>query len=406
MIERPTYLSQLNLWKDRNLIKVITGVRRCGKSTLLAMFADDLLEQGVPKERIITINMEQLENESLTDYHVLHDTILNLVQPNSMNYVFIDEIQNIPDFQKALDSLYTRPNIDLYVTGSNALLLQGTLTTLLSGRFVEIRMTPLSFAEYCSAFTGKNITINRLYDRYIRDGGFPAGIDFSYDSFALHDYLEGILNTILFKDVAQRLNIANTLALDALVTFMFDNIGNLTSIKRISDVMSTQGVKISPNTIGEYLSGLANSYIFYPVKRYDVRGKRLLKLQEKHYGVDMGLRRILLSNQVRDRGRILENIVYLELTRRFDHVYIGRIGNLEIDFVVEGAEGRTYFQVAESVTEKTTLERELAPFEAIKDNYPKALLTLDDIESTSYEGIAHLNVLDWLLDTNDEINAY
>lgn len=397
MIDRPSYLEQLKRWKDRDVIKVVTGMRRCGKSTLLHLFSEELKREGVPAERIISINFEQLENESLTDYHVLHDEVLKRAQPDAMNYVFLDEIQNVPDFQKALDSLYTRPNLDLYVTGSNALLLGGTLTTLLSGRYVEVRMTPLSFAEYRSAFADEDLSDQRLYSRYIRDGGFPATISFSDDSLAMHDYLEGILNTILFKDVAQRLNLANTLALDSLTTYLFDNIGNVTSAKRISDSMSAQGLRISPNTVAEYLSGLANSYIVYPVKRFDVRGKRLLKLQEKYYAVDMGMRRQLLSGQLRDTGRILENVVYLELLRRESNVYTGKFNNLEIDFVAEGAEGRSYYQVAESVTDPATLERELGSLGAVRDNRRKLLITLDDVEPVSHDGILQVNALDWLL---------
>lgn len=397
MIDRPTYLEQLERWKDRDVIKVVTGVRRCGKSTLLNLFADQLEHRGIPRERIIHLNLEQLENERLADYHILHDEVLRRADPDNMNYVIIDEVQNVPDFQKTVDSLYTRPNIDLYITGSNALLLEGTLATLLSGRYVEIRMTPLSFAEYRSAFETESISDRRLYSRYIQHGAFPATTSFADDSIALHDYLEGILNTILFKDVAQRLNVANTLALDALTTYMFDNIGNPTSAKRISDSMSAQGLRISPNTVAEYLSGLANSYIIYPVRRYDVRGRRLLKLQEKYYVVDMGMRRLLLSNQVRDTGRILENIVFLELLRRKQNVYCGKIDSLEIDFVTEGADGRAYYQVSESVSDEGTLERELASLKAVRDNYPKTLITLDDADSVSHDGILQVNALDWLL---------
>lgn len=396
MIDRPQYIEKLNRWRDRDLIKVITGVRRCGKSTLLRMFANKLRSEGVSEDRIIFINMEQLENERLADYHALHDEVLSRVQTNAMNYVFIDEVQNIPDFQKALDSLYVRPNIDLYIAGSNALLLGGTLATLLSGRYVEVGMTPLSFAEYVSAFSSDR-SLNRLYGNYIRDGAFPATLDYRQDSLALHDYLAGILNTILFKDVAQRLNIANTLALGALVDFMFDNIGNLTSAKKISDSMASRGLRISPNTVSEYLSGLANSYIFYPVKRYDVRGRRLLKLQEKYYAVDLGMRRMVLSNQVRDTGRILENVVFLELLRREESVFIGRVGELEIDFVTEGSAGRAYYQVAEAVSDEKTLMRELASLRAVRDDYPKTLITLDDSDPVSHEGIQQINALDWLL---------
>ena len=398
MIDRPTYLASLKRWRDRDVIKVVTGVRRCGKSTLLVLFADLLKAEGIPPERIISINLEQLENERLLDYHALHDEVLARACPDAMNYVFIDEVQNVPDFQRALDSLYTRPNIDLYITGSNALLLGGTLATLLSGRYVEIRMTPLSFAEYRSACGGGAVSDRRLYSRYIHDGAFPASLSFAQDDQALHDYLAGILNTVLFKDVAQRMNIANTLSLDALVSYMFDNIGNLTSAKRISDSMTAGGLRISPNTVGEYLSGLVNSYIIYPLKRYDVHGKRLLKLQEKYYAVDMGLRRIVLSNHVRDMGRILENLVFLELLRRGQRVYVGKVGDAEIDFIAEGTEGRAYYQVAETIAERKTLERELSPLQAIRDNYPKVLLTLDDAEPVSVDGIRCVNALDWMLE--------
>lgn len=398
MIDRPHYLEQLWRWKDRDVIKVVTGVRRCGKSTLLRLFADELRSSGVSEDQIITINLEQLENEHLLDYHALHHEVLAQLSPQGKNYVFIDEVQNVPDFQKAVDSLYTRENIDLYLTGSNALLLGGTLATLLSGRYIEVPMQPLSFSEYLSAqASASGTTLQRQYSRYIENGGFPATADFAEDSLSLHDYLQGILNTILLKDVAQRLNVANTLALDALSTFMFDNIGNLTSIKRISDSLSAQGVKTSPNTVAEYLSGLASSYIFYPVKRYDVRGKRLLKLQEKYYAVDMGMRRMVLGNQIRDTGRILENVVFLELLRREGTVRIGKVGEMEIDFVTEGPDGVKYYQVSESVIDPLTLKRELAPLQALSDNHPKFLLTLDDSEPVSHEGIRQVYVLDWLL---------
>ncbi len=397
MIDRPAYLEKLRRWRDKDVIKVVTGVRRCGKSTLLKLFADELSADGVDSARIITLNMEQLENEELLDYHALHDEILAHVDGDETHYVFIDELQNVPDFQKAVDSLYTRDNIDLYITGSNAILLGGTLATLLSGRYVEINMTPLSFAEYVSANRSEE-SASRLYSRYISQGSCPATVDLGQDSLALHDYLEGILSTVLFKDVAQRLNIANTLGLGSLVDFMFDNIGNLTSVKSIADTLASNGAKISRNTVVEYLSALSNSYILYPAKCYDVRGKRLLKLQQKFYAVDMGMRRMLLSNQVRDTGRILENVVFLELKRRFGSVYVGRVGELEVDFVADGGGGTAYFQVAESVSDERVLERELAPLRRIGDNYPKYLLTLDDSDPTDHEGVMRVNVLDWMLE--------
>ena len=397
MIDRPLYLERLRRWRDRDVIKVVTGVRRCGKSTLLRLFADELIREGVPSERIITINLEQLENEGLLDYHQLHDEVLRRARPDGMNYVFIDEVQNVPDFQRAVDSLYTRANIDLYLTGSNAMLLGGTLATLLSGRYVEVALLPLSFVEYVSAAVGP-LSPMRLYQRYLSRGGFPAAVDFAEDSLVLHDYLEGVLNTVLYKDVIQRLNIANGLALGAMTDFLFDNIGNLTSPKAISDAMTSHGTRVSPNTVAEYLSGLANSFIFYPARRYDVRGKRLLKLQQKYYAVDLGLRRMALSGQVRDTGRILENVVFLELRRRYGEVSVGQIGGLEIDFVVQSDEGPRYFQVAESVLDEKTRARELASLEAVRDNYPKFLLTLDDADPAQHGGIRQVNALEWLLE--------
>lgn len=396
MINRPIYLDKLRKWKDRDLIKVVTGVRRCGKSTLLKLFAEELRNAGVSDDHIIDINLEQLENERLLNYRVLHDEILSRIADDEMHYVFIDEVQNVPDFQRAVDSLYTRPNIDLYITGSNAFLLEGTLATLLSGRYVEIDMLPLSFAEYASASDGSE-SKQRLFGRFIANGSMPATLGFAEDPLALHDYLEGIINTVLLKDIAQRLNVSNTMGLGALSDFMFDNIGNLTSIKRISDLLSAQGTRLSPNTVAEYLSGFASSYILYPVKRYDVRGGRLLKLQGKYYAVDMGMRRVSLSGRVRDTGRILENIVYLELRRRYGEVFVGRVGELEIDFAVNGANGPAYYQVAESVASEATLSRELGSLRAVKDNHSKYLLTLDDVDKTSHDGIIQVNVLDWLL---------
>lgn len=397
MIPRPDYIEQLDRWRDRDLIKVVTGVRRCGKSTLLQLYAEHLRAGGVDPGRIITINLEQLEYEHLLDYHKLHDEILARAKPGEMNYVFIDEVQNVPEFQRAVDSLYTRDNLDLYITGSNALMLRGTLATLLSGRYIEVSMLPLSFKEFCSA-SDASASRQRLYDRYISTGGMPGAFTQADGSLSLYDYLEGILSTVLFKDVAQRLNIANTQGLDALATYLFDNVGNLTSAKAISDFITSQGIRISPNTVSEYISGLVDSYIFYPAKRFDLRGKRLLKLQEKYYGVDMGMRRMVLSGRIRDTGRILENVVFLELKRRYKSVYIGKVGDAEVDFVVESAEGYAYYQVAETVSSSATLKRELQALRSVQDDYPKYLITMDDADEVSHQGISQVYALDWLLD--------
>ena len=397
-IDRPTYLKTLRSWRDKDVIKVITGVRRCGKSTLLRLFQDELLADGVPANRIIDINLELLENERLLDYRALHHEILSRCDPHALNYVFIDEVQNAPDFQKAVDSLYARNNIDLYITGSNAFLLRGTLATLLSGRYVEVQVMPFSFAEFCSCHAGDGASPRRLWSEYLHTGGFPAlqSID---DEVARHDYLTGILDTVLLKDVAQRLNIANTNLLGALSAYLFDNVGNLTNPKRISDALTSSGMKTSPATVSEYLSGLCNSYIFYPVKRYDIKGKRLLELQRKYYAVDPGMRRTALSGEDRDTGRLLEGIVYFELLRREGSVYVGQGRTGEVDFIARGAEGTKYYQVCESVIDPGTRERELSSLRAIPDNHPKYLLTLDDERPTSHDGIQQLYALDWLLET-------
>ncbi len=405
MINRPLYLSRLDAWRNRDVIKVVTGVRRCGKSTLLKMFADKLVREGVDPANIITINLEQLENDHLRDYRKLHDEIMSLANPQAMNYVFIDEVQNVTNFERAVDSLYTRDNIDLYITGSNAFLLGGSLATLLSGRYIEIKMLPLSFAEYASANTDADISRQRLYERYVSTTSFPAAIDFAAESLELHDYLEGILSTVLLKDVAGRLNVSNTRALEALASFMFDNVGNLTSPKRISDTMSSSGIKISPATVSDYINGLTKAYVFYAAKRYDIKGRRRLKSNEKFYAVDMGLRRLALQNSARDRGRILENVIYLELLRRESSVDVGRLADTEVDFVTHGPQGAKYYQVAYTVDDPKTMNRELGPLKKLRDNYPKFLITMDDSDPISHEGIKQINAIDWLLDPESELRA-
>lgn len=398
MIQRPEYIERLMRWKDRSVIKVVTGVRRCGKSTLLKLFQEHLLATGVESASIISYNLEQMELEDLRDPRRLHDEILARTSALDNAYVFLDEVQQVEEFQRVVDSLYTRGNIDLYITGSNALLLGGTLATLLSGRYVEINVLPLSFAEYVSA-SDNTASVQRLYQRYLANGSLPATLAFADDQTALHDYLSGILNTVLLKDVLQRLNASNSIALEHLVTYMFDNIGNPTSIKGIADAITAGGTKISPNTVESYLSALCDAFIFYRARRFDLRGKRILRQQEKYYAVDTGMRRTMLSGSVRDTGRLLENVVYLELCRRYGDVYIGKIDSAEIDFVTNDATGLHYYQVAKTVQDKRTLERELAPLHALRDNYAKMLITLDDADPIDHEGIMQVNALDWLTES-------
>ena len=397
MISRDIYLRALLQWRDKDVIKVITGVRRCGKSTLMELLKRELRSQGVADDHIVHINLELLENEPLLEYHALHEAILDRCRDDGMHYILLDEVQNVPEFQRAIDSLYIRPNIDLYITGSNAYLLSGTLATLLSGRYVEIKMLPFSFAEYRTARSDEGLTARRLWSEYLHDGSFPAILQMAGNDALAFDYLDGILNTILIKDVSQRLN-ADASTLRSLVVFLYDNIGNLCSPASIAKAMKASGQSVSAPTVSRYLEALEAAYLVYPAARYDVRGKRILKQERKYYAVDMGLRRVLCSNSVRDTGRILENVVYLELLRREKNVYVGQGPAGEIDFVTSGAEGAKYWQVSESVAREETLERELSSFAGAKDNYPKTLITLDDMREESFDGIRCVNALDWLLE--------
>ena len=395
MIERDRYLSSLSRWKDKDVIKVITGVRRCGKSTLMEQWKARLQSSGVDPRQIIHINLELLENESLLEYHALHDAVLSRCENELMHYVLLDEVQNVPDFQKAIDSLQVRRNIDLYITGSNACLLSGTLATLLSGRYVEIRMLPFSFAEYAAAHEGE-ASQTRLWSNFLHDGSFPAITMLGDDETLTFDYLDGILNTILVKDVSQRTGSSAT-ALRQLCAFLYDNAGNLSSPSSIAKAMTAAGNSVSAPTVARYLEGLEAAFLIYPADRYDLRGKRIMKQEKKYYAVDMGLRRILCSNSMRDTGRMLENIVFLELLRREKNVYVGQGPTGEVDFVTNGPTGVKYWQVSESTAHEKTLRRELSSFEGVRDNYPKTLLTLDDAREQSYDGIRRVYALDWLM---------
>lgn len=399
MIRREMYLERLRAWKDKNVIKVITGVRRCGKSTLMEQWRDELLAAGVDERHIVHINLEMLENEELLDYRVLHSQIISQCQDAGMHYVLLDEVQAVNEFQKAIDSLYVRPNIDLYITGSNATLLSGTLATLLSGRYVEIGMAPLSFAEFRSDEARREVSLNRCWSDYIHDGAFPAVGEVSHDESLTFDYLDGIFNTILIKDVVQRAG-GDAALLRRLTGYIYDNIGNLMSPASISRALTAAGTKVSAPTVSKYLEVLESAFLIYTADRFDLRGKRILKQEKKYYAVDMGLRRIVCSNAVRDTGRILENVVYLELLRRERNVYVGQGASGEIDFVTNGPEGIKYWQVSESVSNKATLDRELSSFASVRDNYPKMLLTMDDAREESYGGIRRVYVLDWLLNAS------
>ncbi len=396
MLNRPLYLNRLISLKDKQLIKIITGIRRCGKSALFELFQDYLLQNGVSKQQIQSINFEENDNEDLQNYKLLYQHIKKNLVPDKMNYIFLDEIQNVPEFQKTVDSLYIQKNVDLYVTGSNAYLLSGELATLLSGRYIEINMLPLSFKEYSQAFP--NVSKSDLFPNYIQNSSFPYAIQLQDDPSSLYQYLDGIYNTILIKDIANRKKMTDTSQLHRIVRFMADNIGNITSIKKISDTMKSDRQYIAPHTVDAYITALRESFILYAASRYDVKGKEYLKTGEKYYLADVGLRYMLLGNKNQDFGHILENIVYLELLRRGYKVFVGKVGTQEVDFIALKGTDTEYYQVSLSVLDKNTLQRELSPLEKILDHNPKFLLTLDALPVLSHNGIKQINALDWLLD--------
>ena len=396
MIERKEYLNTLIDFKDKHIIKVLTGIRRCGKSTLFILFQNYLLNNGVNKEQIISINFEDIDYEELLDYKALYKYIKERLIPNKMNYIFLDEIQNVPNYQKAVDSLFIKNNVDLYLTGSNAYLLSGEIATLLSGRYIEIQMLPLSFKEYVSYFNDKT-DLSRKYTDYLINSSFPYTLELNGSKKNIREYLGGIYSTVVLKDIIARKNINDVFMLESIIRFMFDNIGNLCSIKKIADTMTSDGRKITSPTVENYLSALVDSYILYKVRRYDIKGKQYLKTGEKYYVVDIGLRNYLLGTKKVDMGHILENIIYLELLRRGYEIYIGKVGSTEVDFIAINDEGIEYYQVALTVHDEKTLERELYPLNSISDHNPKYLLTLDDDPPTSHNGIKQLNAIDWLL---------
>ncbi|HPG36548.1 MAG TPA: ATP-binding protein, partial [bacterium] len=395
MINRDMYLKKLIGFKDHPLIKVITGIRRCGKSTLLELFREYLLENGVKNDQIISINFEDMNFSNLDDAQKLHDFVDSRLKKNAKNYVFLDEIQKVADFQKAVDGLYIKKNVDIYITGSNAHLLSGELATLLSGRYVEIEMLPLSFKEYIE-FAGKN-DLSRKFADYVRYSSFPFAVYLNNDAGKVCDYLSGIYNTVILKDVVAKKKIADILMLESVVRFMFDNIGSLLSTKKIADTMTSDGRKISTHTVESYISALMDSFIIYRAKRYDVKGKQYLKTNDKYYICDIGLRSFLLGNKGGDAGYVLENVIYLELLRRGYDVYVGKVKDKEVDFVAIKQDTVEYYQVALTVRDENKLKTELASLQAISDHNPKYLLTLDDDPPANHNGIKQINAIDFLM---------
>lgn len=404
MVERTEYIEKIKAWREEKVIKVVTGIRRCGKSTLLRQYRDYLVSTGVSQEQIIFINFEELEYENLQDYHKLYSYITEKLVPDKYTYIFLDEIQKVDSFEKVVDSLYVKNMTDIYITGSNAYMLSGELATLLSGRYVEISMLPFSFAEYFRLHSGNS---DEIFAEYMRNGGFPyiAQMDSAKEKADM--YLEGIYNTIIVKDIEERQKrresdpnkrkISDLSLLKNIAKFLSSSVGSPISVKSISDYITSSGRKVSANTINDYVEALAEAFIFYPVERYDVVGKQTLKMNRKLYIVDLGIRNYLLPRRNYDLGFSLENIIYLELLRRGHKVNIGKVGTAEVDFVAEKDNRLHYYQVTASLTDENTFVREITPLKNLTDNYPKTILTLDRFTLGDYDGIESVNAVDWLL---------
>ena len=392
LINRKEYLDFLIKLKDKNIIKVVTGIRRCGKSTLFELYKNYLHETGVRDEQIISLNFENPSDMKFSDWKELYNYINDRVDSKKMYYVFLDEIQILEHFEKAVDGLFLNKNIDLYITGSNSYMLSGELATYLTGRYMQIHMLPLSFSEYLEYYGRENEL--KKYNTYIENGGFPYLLNLDNNSELINNYLDGIYNTILLKDVVSRNNVKDTLILESIVKYLFDNIGQIVSTNKISTTLNSNNRKNSVNTIESYLSYLLDSYLIYKVSRYDIRRKEYLKTGDKYYVCDLGLRNYLLGG-IKDLGSILENVIFLELKRKGYQIYIGKYDDLEVDFVLKNNDGLKYIQVALSVREEKTLERELNVLTKIKDNYPKYLITLD-YDKVDHEGIRQIPALEFL----------
>lgn len=398
LIQREQYLDFLRRHKNQDVIKVVSGVRRCGKSTLFELFKQELLDNGVKPNQIISINFDDLEYEALQEYHALHEYIVERLIPDASVYVFLDEVQHVPQFEKVVGSLFIKPNVDIYITGSNAYFMSSDIATLLTGRYVQVEMLPLSFKEFHSAYSQQNLSDMDIYNLYIEHSSFPRLVHVEDDE-SIDEYLESILNTVVLKDIVTRLKITDVPLLLDIIKYLLANIGSLINPTKIANTLTSYGRKTDNKTVEKYLQGLKDGLLIYEVDRFDVKGKALLQRNAKYYVVDSAFRKFLLSRTDSDRGHILENIVYLELIRRGYCVYVGHLQNGEIDFVAKKPHRLEYYQVSYSVMEDTTLRRELSPLEQLDDNYPKYLLTIDVLHKTdNHNGIEQKNVLDWLLE--------
>lgn len=392
-INRPEYLQFLSSWKDEDVIKVVSGVRRCGKSTLFEMFKQQLRKEGVKEKQIISINFEDIDFDNLRTPTALNNYIKEHIQEKNNYYVFLDEIQNVSEFERVVNSLQLNEKLDIYLTGSNAYFLSGELATLLTGRYVELKMLPLSFKEYLSV--NKDKTQLEAYNNYLKSS-FPYAI--TLDELKKRQYLEGIYSTVVLKDIVKRLSVTDVSVLEQLIRYMYAEIGNLHSINKITNTLNSSGSKITNKTVANYMNGIEDSMLVYRADRYNLKGRKVFSSNSKYYAVDIGLRRLIAGDRTEDYGHILENIIYLELLRRGYQVFVGVVDNLEIDFLAIGSgEERLYIQVAYSTEQEETLKRELRPLELIKDNYPKLLLTMDTVlPEQNFGGIQKTNALNWL----------
>ena len=397
MIARIDYINYLNKFKDMPLIKVISGVRRCGKSTLFLQYIEHLKSNNIDDDHIIFINFEDLEYEEYTNYKTLYNYLNKRIIDSKKYYIFLDEIQNVEKYEKTVDSLLVKGNCDIYITGSNAYMLSSELSTLLSGRYIEIKMFPLSFKEYVSYYKDVNNNYEDLFNKYINSSSYPFSINFKEENL-LNKYLEDIYNSIIIKDISLRIKKLDISLLHRIVKFMFDSIGSILSINNIANKLTSDGYKVDNKTVSKYIEVLTESMFFYKVERYDVKGKNILSSLEKYYVVDIGIRQIKLGRNYTDLGHIIENIVYLELMRRNYNVYIGYFTNAEIDFVAIKNGEMEYYQVCLSLLNEEVLKREVKSLKMINDNYPKYIISMDKVGiNYNIDGIKHINLIDWLM---------
>ncbi|MDD3227281.1 MAG: ATP-binding protein [Tissierellia bacterium] len=408
-INRPAYLKKIIEFKDKDLVKIITGIRRCGKSTLLDLFEDYLLEQNIPKKNILHMNMESLKYRNILNYDTFYEFVSNSIVDGERNYLIFDELQTVKHWERAIESFRLDYDVDIYITGSNAYLLSSEFSTLLSGRYVEIRVLPLSFIEFLSFYEfALDVSIDEKFQKYLQIGGMPILRQLDFNIARINEVLEGIYSTVILRDVLERNKVADQALLNKIVLFLADNIGSITSPNSIGNILSSEGdivkgkkksdINVAGKTVDKYINMLKNAFIFYSVGRYDVKGKQLLKTLGKNYIIDLGFRNMLLGYRDADRGHILENIVFLELIRRDYSVNIGKVGEIEVDFIAEKPDDKIYIQVTETMMGEEVRERELRPLRLINDNYEKIVLSMDKSYIKSYDGIKAINIIDFLLE--------